>query len=121
MIPMMVKLNSTIRISDIFSIIAVVGQIVAIWAIFKGRNDKSTDSHIESLEKEHQKELSIEKNFLKINMRMEEFGKNLNDISKNTDKSTEILNRMQTRIVKIDNILENHETRISKLEEKNSD
>jgi peptidoglycan hydrolase CwlO-like protein len=110
--------DSTISLALIFLILTGLGNIVSIWATFHNQNVNRAKEQNTDIEKEHQKELNNEKNFLKINMKLEEFGRCLRDIAKSSDKTSEVLNEIQTHIVKLDGKVDNHEDRISQLEER---
>ena len=110
--------DSTISLALIFLILTGLGNLVSIWATFHNQNVNRAKEQTTDIEKEHQKELNNEKNFLKINMKLEEFGRCLRDIAKSSDKTSEVLNEIQTHIVKLDGKVDNHEDRISQLEER---
>lgn len=110
--------DSTISLALIFLILTGLGNLVSIWATFHNQNVNREKEQNTDIEKEHQKELNNEKNFLKINMKLEEFGRCLRDIAKSSDKTSEVLNEIQTHIVKLDGKVDNHEDRISQLEER---
>lgn len=110
--------DSTISLALIFLILTGLGNIVSIWATFHNQNVNLVKEQNTDIEKEHQKELNNEKNFLKINMKLEEFGRCLREIEKSSDKTSEVLNDIQTHIVKLDGKVDNHEDRISQLEER---
>lgn len=110
--------DSTISLALIFMILTGLGNLVSIWATFHNQNMNREKEQNTDIEKEHQKELNNEKNFLKINMKLEEFGRCLRDIAKSSDKTSEVLNEIQTNIVKLDGKVDNHEDRISQLEER---
>lgn len=110
--------DSTISLALIFLILTGLGNLVSIWATVHNQNVNLVKEQNTDIEKEHQKELSNEKNFLKINMKLEEFGRCLREIEKSSDKTSEVLNEIQTHIVKLDGKVDNHEDRISQLEER---
>ena len=110
--------DSTISLALIFLILTGLGNLVSIWATFHNQKVNLVKEQNTDIEKEHQKELSNEKNFLKINMKLEEFGRCLREIEKSSDKTSEVLNEIQTHIVKLDGKVDNHEDRISQLEER---
>jgi peptidoglycan hydrolase CwlO-like protein len=110
--------DSTISLALIFLILTGLGNLVSIWATFHNQNVNREKEQTTDIEKEHQKELNNEKNFLKINMKLEEFGRCLRDIAKSSDKTSDVLNEIQTHIVKLDGKVDNHEDRISQLEER---
>ena len=108
------RLDATVSLSLLFSIISAVGVIVTIFGVFERRHDKSSERDIETT-----------KNFVKVNMKLDESCRNLSDIAKSMDKTSDILNSVQRHIIDIDNKLENHDKtlayhdeRLDKLEDK---
>lgn len=108
------RLDATVSLSLLFSIISTVGVIVTIFGVFERRRDKSSERDIETT-----------KNFVKVNMKLDESCRNLSDIAKAMDKTSDILNSVQRHLIEVDNKLENHDKvladhdeRLDKLEEK---
>jgi len=108
------RLDATVSLSLLFSIISAIGVIVTIYGVFEKRRDKSSERDIETT-----------KNFIKVNMKLDESCRNLSEIAKAVDKTSDILNSVQRHIIEVDNKLENHDKaladhdeRLDKLEEK---
>lgn len=108
------RLDATVSLSLLFSIISTTGVIVTIFGVFERRHDKSSERDIETT-----------KNFVKVNMKLDESCRNLSDIAKAMDKTSDILNSVQRHIIEVDDKLENHDKvladhdeRLDKLEEK---
>lgn len=108
------RLDTTVSLSLLFSIISAIGVIVTIYGVFERQHDKSSERDIETT-----------KNFVKVNMKLDESCRNLSDIAKAMDKTSDILNSVQRHIIDVDNQLENHDKmlahhdeRLDKLEEK---
>ncbi len=108
------RLDTTISISLLLSIISAVGVIVTIFGVFERRHDKSSERDIETT-----------KEFVKVNMKLDESCRNLSDIAKTMDKTSDILNSVQRHLIDVDNRLENHDKtlahhdeRLDKLEER---
>lgn len=108
------KLDTTISLSLLFSFIAMIGNLIAIYGIFERKHDKDSD-----------REIDITKNFVKVNMKLDEFCRSISDLSKNTDKTTDILSSVQQHMIKVDSkldshdqILADHSERLNKLEGK---
>ena len=108
------RLDTTVSLSLLFSIISTIGVIVTIFGVFERRRDKSSERDIETT-----------KNFVKVNMKLDESCRNLSEIAKAMDKTSDILNSVQRHIIDVDNKLESHEKvladhdeRLDKLEEK---
>lgn len=103
----MMSLNTTVSLSLIFSLIAMCANIFAILGVSR--------SHI----KENQeKDINIEKNFLKVNMKLDEFCRDLSDLVKKTDTSATQLIEMQKTLVSINNAIESHEKSLNDHEER---
>lgn len=108
------KLDTTVSLSLLFSIISAVGVIVTIYGVFERQRYKSSERDIETT-----------KNFVKVNMKLDESCRNLSDIVKTMDKTSDILNSVQRHLIDVDNRLENHDKtlayhdeRLDKLEER---
>jgi predicted RNA-binding protein Jag len=108
------KLDTTVSLSLLFSIISAIGVIVTIYGVFERQHYKSSERDIETT-----------KNFVKVNMKLDESCRNLSDIAKTMDKTSDILNSVQRHLIDVDNRLENHDKtlayhgeRLDKLEEK---
>ena len=108
------RLDTTVSLSLLFSIISTIGVIVTIFGVFERRRDKSSERDIETT-----------KNFVKVNMKLDESCRNLSEIAKAMDKTSDILNSVQRHIIEVDNKLENHDKvladhdeRLDKLEDK---
>ena len=108
------RLDATVSLSLLFSIISTVGVIVTIFGVFERRHDRSSERDIETT-----------KNFVQVNMKLDESCRNLSDIAKAMDKTSDTLNSVQRHLIDVDNRLENHDKtlayhdeRLDKLEEK---
>lgn len=97
----------TISLSLLFSIISVIGVIVAI-----------TSSLKKNQEQEANKQLDIEKHFVKIDMKLDNFMDSTNRILKNQEKSNDQLQAISEKLIAHDKELENHDQRLKKLEGK---
>lgn len=97
----------TISLSLLFSIISVIGVIVAI-----------TSSLKKNQEQEANKQLDIEKHFVKIDMKLDNFMDSTNRILKNQEKSNDQLQAISEKLIGHDTKLENHDQRLKKLEGK---
>lgn len=110
----MISADTSINFSLILSIISCIGVIVAIAQAFKKDSDAKTSE-----------KLDIEKNFVKINVKLDNFCEQTKQILKNQEKSSDELRSLSEEIVKNDERIqtlfkhyEDHEERIKKLEEK---
>ena len=97
----------TISLSFLFSIVSVVGVIVAIVTSLK-----------KNQEQEANKQLDIEKHFVKIDMKLDNFMDSTNRILKNQEKATDQIQELSKKLIAHDKELENHDQRIKKLEGK---
>ena len=95
----------TISLSLLFSIVSVVGVIVAIVTSLK-----------KNQEEEATKYLDIEKHFVKIDMKLDNFMDSTNRILKNQEKATDQIQELSAKIIAHDKELENHERRLKQLE-----
>lgn len=104
----------TISLSLVFSIIAAIGVIVNIVSNVKKNH-----------ETEEQKQLDIEKNFVKINMKLDSFCEQTREILKNQEKANDEIKSFSEKLIKeherVETLFkykEDHELRIKKLEER---
>jgi Zn-dependent metalloprotease len=138
--------ETQISLVVIFSIIASISNIVSIYMAFSNKRAKERDhdeevqqridekfqEHQAKLEErsedETQRRIENEKQFLKINMKLDSFSNDLRILTRNTDKTTSIMNQIQQHIILVDTqlaahekLLEEHSQRIHKLEEQNEE
>lgn len=109
--------NTTISLSLLCSFVTMIGCIVTIYGVFRTKTKDNTA-----------KELNIEKNFVKINMKLDEFCRNISDLVKKADASATTMSEVQRTLVAVDgrlsnhdHVLDTHEMRLRELEEKFSD
>ena len=95
----------TISLSLLFSIVSVVGVIVAIITSLK-----------KNQEEEASKYLDIEKHFVKIDMKLDNFMDSTNRILKNQEKATDQIQELSEKLIAHEKELENHDQRLRKLE-----
>lgn len=104
----------TISLSLVFSIIAALGVLVTIFNTFK----KSHDA-------EEQRQFDIEKNFVKVNLKLDTFCDQTNAILRSQERSTDELKNISEQMIKSVERIEtlfkykdDHEQRLKKLESK---
>lgn len=114
MIEKMLNENITISIALIFSIISMIGVAVNIANTVKRNTEINT-----------QKELSIEKNFAKLEVKLDEFGRLISDISKRSEKNADRIDYISQEITKQNERIstlfhyhDDHERRIIEMEKK---
>lgn len=106
--------DTTISIAFILSLISCLGVIVSMVSTFKKDNDART-----------KEKLDIEKNFVKINVKLDNFCDTIRTVLKNQEKSNDELNELSQQIVKSNERIEtlfhyhdDHDERLKKLEDK---
>lgn len=97
--------DTSISFSLILSIVSCLGVIVAIVQAFKKDSDTRT-----------KEKLDIEKNFVKINLKLDTFCDDVKEILKNQEKSNDELRQLSERAIKDHEKIEDHERRLQKLE-----
>ena len=102
---MNVNSDITISLSFLFSIVSVIGVVVAIVSSLK-----------KNQEEEANKQLDIEKHFVKIDMKLDNFMDSTNRILKNQEKSNDQIQELSEKLIAHDKELENHDQRLKKLE-----
>lgn len=107
-------LDTTVNLSLIFSIVSMMGVLVNIFGTYKHDNEAET-----------KKQMDIEKNFVKINVKLDEFCSNMNDLMRKSEKNMDVVNDISKEIIKQNERIEtlfhyhdNHEERLKELEEK---
>jgi hypothetical protein len=107
--------DTTISVSLILSVISCVGVIVAIISTFKKDNESRTNE-----------KLDIEKNFVKVNVKLDNFCDSINALVKQNEKATDEIRYIRDHLVRNEENIEmlfryhdDHEERIKRLEDKN--
>ena len=108
----MITLDTSISVSLIFSVVSMIGVIVSMYATFHSRKDKKDEKNID-----------IQKQFLTLNLKLDEFGRNLVTLTRTTEKNTDIINEIRNELVRheeqfddMDNTIKDHEQRLRELE-----
>ena len=106
--------ETTVSIALIFSVIAAIGTISTIVSTIKKDRDAETSKQIE-----------IEKNFVKINVKLDDMLENMRKISKSAEDNAERIKEMNgvliqctERIQTLFKRSDDHERRLNDLEEK---
>lgn len=104
--------NATVSISLIFSIVSVIGVIVSIIATFRS-----------GTEKEENKRLDIEKNFLKLNLKLDELTRTVGDAVSQSQRNATDIKKIREDLIRYDERMEtlfrykdDHEKRIKGIE-----
>ena len=111
---MEVSSGTSVSLSLILSVISVIGVVVGIFGSYKRDN-----------ETERKKEIEIEKNFAKISVKLDEFARQLSEMlkraEKSSDKMDEVSNEITRQNEKISTLFhykDEHERRLNEIEEK---
>lgn len=105
------NLDTTVSISLLLSLVSCAGVIFTIFTTARKNNDSSSDKKLEE-------KLNIEKNFVKINLKLDSFCDDVREILKNQEKSNDELRRVSDELIKDSSMIEDHERRIKALEGK---
>lgn len=105
------NLDTTVSISLLLSLVSCAGVIFTIITTARKNNDSSSDKKLEE-------KLNIEKNFVKINLKLDSFCDDVREILKNQEKSNDELRRVSDELIKDSSMIEDHERRIKALEGK---
>lgn len=108
------RLDSNVTLAVVFSFLAMISNIIGIYATFHSKTVENT-----------KKEVATAEEFVKVNFKLDEFCRQLSDINKNTDKTTELVAKIQSELIDIkhtltdhERILIEHENRLDRLEGK---
>lgn len=96
-----------VNISDIALVISMFCNILAIAGIFLKKSSKNQE-----------KDMQNEKNFLKINMKLDEFCRQLSAIVRNSDKSSAVIEAFQKQMISMDNQIQYHSKELEGLDER---
>lgn len=106
--------ETTVSIALIFSVIAAIGTISTIVSTIKRDREAETNKQVE-----------IEKNFVKINVKLDDMLETIRKISKNADENAERIKEMNGVLIQCSERIQtlfkrsdDHERRINDLEEK---
>lgn len=99
--------ETTISISVIFSIVAVAGTIITIINSFKNNSEKETN-----------RRLDIEKQFVKVNVKLDAICTTMSELKDKSEKSNEEIQNIKENIIKIVGKMENLEERVEALEKR---
>ena len=104
--------ETTVNLAFILSVISCVGVIYNI--VHTSRKDNRNDTNSQMEEK-----LNIERNFVKINVKLDDFCETTKTILKNQDKSNDEIKELSQQIVKSNERIENLFERVKRLEDQN--
>ena len=107
--------GATISIALIFSLIAVASQLYAMWT-----------NHKKSLEEEERKAIEVEKNFIKMDVKLDNVITHTQSILEKQEQNSVRIEKLSGEVIKASEQIatlykykDNHEERISHLENKN--
>jgi len=105
-------MNVTVNITLACSIVALVVNILNIVGKFNAKSEKNADINLQN-----------EKNFLQINLKLDMFSQSIGSIKDNVSKTTQMLDSMQKKVIRMESDIDNHgeklkdhEDRINRLE-----
>lgn len=106
--------GTTISVALIFSVIAAAGTLYSIW-----------NNHIKNQEEAERKSIEAEKNFLRLDVKMDNVLGQTNNILEKQEKQAIRIEQLSGEIIKSNERIatlfkykDDHETRLQKLEEK---
>lgn len=101
--------NDGVSIALIISITSIICTVYT--TVVNGRKRQH-----ELIEADKNRQLEIEKQFVKINVKLDDFCEQMRDMVKKYDKSTDELRHMSERLIMDNERLNDHEKRIAELE-----
>lgn len=117
--------ETQVSLALIFLVLTFILNLTAIVISYKNRNDTKAEKREGNVEEDVRNKVENEKNFLKLNLKLDNFGGELKNLARNTDKTSDVLNQIQQHIIVVDSqinnhdrILEEHNQRLGNLEEK---
>lgn len=117
--------ETQVSLALIFLVLTFILNLTAIVISYKNRNDTKAEKREGNVEEDVREKVESEKNFLKLNLKLDNFGGELKTLARNTDKTSDVLNQIQQHIIVVDSqidnhdrILEEHNQRLGNLEEK---
>lgn len=112
------NLDTTVSISLLLSLVSCAGVIYTILTTARKNQKGERKEEDSERNKEFEEKLNIEKNFVKINLKLDAFCEDVREILKNQEKSNDELRRVSDQLIKENAMIEDHERRIKALEEK---
>lgn len=115
--------DTTVSLAIIVSVASIV--LAAINTILTGRRDRSTNERerVQDRDIATQRQLEIEKNFVKVNMKLDEFCETSKTLARSSERQAETITRLIRHLDKTDQRVEqlfskvqDHENRIRTLE-----
>lgn len=107
-------MDKTISIALIFSGVAMLSQIYTIWTTYKKAQSEN-----------EQKNIEVEKNFIKLELKLDDFQNNISLMFQNLEKHTVKLEQISNELIKCNERIatlfkykDDHELRIKHLEGK---
>lgn len=97
----------TLNITLICSLVALLVNILNIVGKFSAKSAKSADVNLQN-----------EKNFLQINFKLDMFSKNIDNIKDNVNKTTQMLDSMQKKVIRMESDIDNHGEKLKDHEER---
>lgn len=95
----------TVSVAFLFSCVSVIGVVVSI-----------LNTNKKNQEAEKEKELSIERNFVKVNLKLDTLCDQITSILKKQEKDSDSLGAISEKLTRFEVQINEHERRIEKLE-----
>lgn len=115
--------DSGISIALIISMTSIACTLYTVFSTSKRQKDMDDEARKKAIEAEQQRQLDIEKNFVKINFKLDDFCDTTKKLLRNEEKNAEMIKDIRERLVKAEDAmtihekqLDNHEKRITKIE-----
>ena len=120
--------ESGISIALIISMTSIACTLYTVYSTNKRQKDMDDEARKKAIEAEQQRQMDIEKNFVKINFKLDDFCDTTKKLLQNEEKSAEMIKDIRERLIKVEDVnnthekrLDNHEKRLEKLEKQGRD
>lgn len=110
--------NEGVSIALIISITSILCTLYTVFSTSRRQKADDEEARKKALEMEHQRQLDIEKNFVKINFKIDEFCDTVKKLIRDTEKNAEIAKQIRESVIKIEDTINVHEKRLDAHEQR---
>lgn len=108
--------NDTVSLAVIFSVLSLIVAIAGLYLSAKKQKIEDAEKKQNEMETENQRELKLQENFLKVNMKLDTFCDTMQQMVVKSDKNSEELRKIREQLIEDRGTLKDHEKRIASLE-----
>ncbi len=117
--------NDTISIALLLAIGSLIVSVIGVIINIKKANKETADDKKKALEAENERQLKMQENFVKVNLKLDTFCDTTKELMKQNEKTSDSTQELTKQMIKCSERIEtlfrykdDHERRISDLEDK---